>query len=402
MSEGGRVLLNLFLLFAAAKLAGEIFLRLRQPAVVGEILAGMIIGPHLLGLVSESEFLATFAELCVVFLLFVVGLEIDPTGLWRVGRQASAVALLGVALPFGFAMLLMRGIGRPMGESLFVGAALTATSVGITARVLSDMGQLGTRVAHIILGAAVLDDILGMLVLAVVSGLAAGALSGSEIVVLMSEALAFLVLAIVLGRSAVHRFSPGLYRMTRTSNPSVLFALAVTVCFGFSALAEVIGLAAIIGAFFAGIIFAEVREAPELRRSMESIYELMVPIFFVLMGANVDVLRLLSMEVLPVGLVITVLAIIGKVVGCGLASYNLGLRNATAIGVGMAPRGEVGIVIALVGLSKGVVSNDVYSQVILMSILTSIFAPSLLRILLSPRTEPAAPEEVSSPEEAES
>jgi len=385
--ETGRLLLDLFILFVGAKLGGEICLRLRQPVVAGEILAGMIIGPHLLGLVSGSEFLGTFAQLCVVFLLFIVGLEVEPAGLLRVGKQSSVVALAGMLLPFGLALALMHWLQRPMPEALFVGAAMTATSVGITARVLADMGQLRTRVAQVILGAAVMDDIGGMLVLAVVSGITAGALSGWEIGALVGETCAFLVLAVMLGRPAMRRLSPGLYRSTMSSNRSVLFALAIAVCFAFSALAEVIGLAAIIGAFFAGIIFSELQEAPELRRSMEPIYELLVPIFFVLMGANVDVPRLLSMDVLPVGLVITALAIIGKVVGCGVASFRLGLREALAVGVGMAPRGEVGIVVALIGLSKGVVSNDVYAQVILMSVLTSLFAPSLLRVLLVPPAE---------------
>jgi Kef-type K+ transport system membrane component KefB len=309
-----------------------------------------------------------------------------------VGRQAAGVGLAGMVAPFGLALLLMKALGRPTNEALFVGVALTATSVGITARVLSDLGYLGTRVARIILGAAVLDDILGMLVLATVSSMAAGSVSIPEILVLLVEAVAFLVIAVVVGRPAMRRLSPRLSRLAAGSSGNPLFAVAIALCFAFSALASVIGLAAIIGAFFAGIIFAEIREASEVRRSMAPIYELLVPIFFVLMGTRVDVHRLLSAEVLPVGLLITVIAIIGKLGACGLSAYRMGWRDALAVGVGMTPRGEVGIVVALIGLSRGVISSDVYSQVILMSVLTSLFAPSLLRILLvPPATAPSPP-----------
>jgi Kef-type K+ transport system membrane component KefB len=182
----------------------------------------------------------------------------------------------------------------------------------------------------------------------------------------------------------MRRLSPRLSRLATGSSGNPLFAVAIALCFALSALASVIGLAAIIGAFFAGIIFAEIREAPELRRSMAPIYDLLVPIFFVLMGTRVDAPRLLTLEVLPVGLLITAIAIIGKLGACGLAAYRLGWRDALAVGVGMTPRGEVGIVVALIGLSRGMISGDIYAQVILMSVLTSLFAPSLLRLLLVP------------------
>jgi len=387
MPEASRVFLDLFILFSAAKLGGAILQRVGQPAVVGEILAGMLIGPHLLGLVTESEFQGVFAELGVVFLLFMVGLETQPSGLVRVGRQAAGVAVLGVVVPFGLAMVTMGALQRPLVEGLFVGAALMATSVGITARVLGDLGYTGTRVARIIIGAAVIDDILGILVLAIVSGLAAGRLSLLEIEILTAEAIAFVVVAVLVGRFAMGRISPRLSRSAGGTSRGPLFAVAIALCYGLSALADTIGLAAIIGAFFAGIIFAEIPEARELRRSMEPIYAILVPIFFVLMGAQVDTPRLLSMDVLPVGLLITAVAVVGKLVGCGLGAYGLGRRDALAVGVGMTPRGEVGIVVALIGLSKGVISSDVYSQVIMMSILTSLFAPSLLRMLLVPQAE---------------
>ena len=392
MPEASQVFLDLFVLFASAKLGGAILQRLRQPAVIGEIAAGMIVGPHLLHLVGDSEFHSIFAEMGVVFLLFMVGLETRPSGLLRVGRQAGGVALLGIVFPFGLALLLMTLLRRPATEAMFVGAALTATSVGITARVLSDLGYTGTRVARIIIGAAVVDDILGILILAFVSGMAGEKLDIVQLQILAAEAVAFVVLAVLVGRYAMGRISPRLSTQAGGTSQGPLFALGIALCFGLSALAAKIGLAAIIGAFFAGIIFAEIPESAELRRSMDPVYAILVPIFFVLMGARVDTIRLLSIEVLPIGLLITAVAIIGKVVGCGLAALRLGPRDALAVGVGMSPRGEVGIVVALIGLSKGIVSTDLYSQVILMSVLTSLFAPSLLRLLLVPPAEPPQPE----------
>jgi Kef-type K+ transport system membrane component KefB len=396
MSELGQMLLNLFVLYAAARLAGALFLRLRQPAVVGEILVGLLIGPHALGLLQHSpaidSFHALFAELGVVFLLFIVGLETDPVSLWRVGRQASLVGTLGVILPFALGYALMQVTGRfSLGESLFVATALTATSVGITARVLADLRALGTVVANVILGAAVFDDILGMLVLAVVSGLTLGALSGSNLALLLAETVAFVLLAVFLGRPAVHRMAPRIAARGLGQDP--VFALAVTLCFAFSALAELIGLAAIIGAFFAGIIFAETKEAAPLRRAMQPIYQLLVPIFFVLMGAQVDLHALSTGSLLALGLVVTLLAILGKVIGCGAAALSLGWRNALAIGVGMVPRGEVGIVVASIGLSRGVIGPGIYSIVILMCVLTSLLGPPLLRqaLLRGREVPPEAP-----------
>jgi len=385
MTGPGRMLLDLLILFVSAKLAGALFLRLRQPAVVGEILAGVVIGPHALGLFQHTEFHDLFAELGVVFLLFTVGLETDPTSLLRVGRQAAAVGAGGVILPFFFGFYLMHALGHRWPESLFVGAALTATSVGITARVMADLRQLDTLVARVILGAAVFDDILGMLALAIVSGLAMGTLSGAHIALLVVEATAFCVLAVLLGRPALHRVSPHVARIAGDASRNPLFSLAVALCFAFSVLAYKIGLAGIVGAFFAGILFAELREAPELRRSMDPIYELLVPIFFVLMGAKVDLARLITWEVLPIGLILTALAIVGKLIGCGLAALPSGRWEALTIAVGMIPRGEVGLVVAMIGLSKGVVSTEVYSMVVLMCILTSLLAPPPLRVLLSRR-----------------
>ena len=396
MSETARMLLDLFMLFVSAKIAGAVFTRLRQPAVVAEILVGIVLGPSLLGIIHESEFLNLFAELGVVFLLFIVGLETNPMELLRVGRQAAAVGVLGVIAPFALGYFLMDAFGRPTNEALFVGTALTATSVGITARVLADLGHLRTTIARVILGAAVFDDVLGILMLAVISGVTTEmGVSPVQIVVLTVEAVAFCGLSILIGRPAVHRLSPYLSRHSEEAERNPLFAVAVGLCLGFSFLASFMKLAAIIGAFFAGVLFAETREAEQLRRDMGPLHGLLVPIFFVIMGTHVD-LTGLTKEILVIGMLITLVAVIGKLIGCGIGALSLGRVGALAVGIGMVPRGEVGLVVASLGLSRAVISQDVYSMVVMMCVVTSVFAPPLLRGLLRPR-----PSEEDSEEEPE-
>jgi len=339
----------------------------------------MLLGPYLAGLISDSETLSVFAEIGVIFLLFAVGLETRATDMFRVGQQAAAVAVVGVLVPFGLGLALMLGLGSQTITALFVATALVATSVGITARVLADLGQAASRPARVILGAAVIDDILGLIVLAIVSGLAEGKLSLLHIGLVVVQALAFTGFVLLAGRRAAHRISAHLYRL-RISNPA--FIISVALCLGLSALADYIGLAAIVGAFLAGMTFAETQEAAHIRRSLDAVYDLLVPIFFVIMGARVDLPGLLRPEVLSIGLLVTVVAIIGKLAGCGLASMGLGKKEALAIGIGMSPRGEVGIVVAMVGLARGTIGSDIYAIVILMSILTTLIAPPLLRLVM--------------------
>ncbi len=372
-------MLDLFVIFAAAKVAGEICHRLRQPAVVGEIIVGMVLGPHLVGAISDSPTLSVFAEIGVIFLLFAVGLETRATDMLKVGGQAFAVAVVGVLVPFGLGLALMLGMGKETITALFVATALVATSVGITARVLADLGQAASRPARVILGAAVIDDILGLIVLAIVSGMAEGQLSFAHIGLVVLEALAFTAFVILIGRQAAHRLSAHLYRL-HISNPA--FVISVALCLGLSVLAGYIGLAAIVGAFLAGMAFAETQEAGHVRRSVDGIYDLLVPIFFVVMGTMVDVPALLRPEVLGLGLLVTLLAIVGKLLGCGLAAWGLGKKEALAVGIGMSPRGEVGIVVAMVGLARGTIGSDIYSIVILMSVLTTLIAPPLLRLAM--------------------
>ena len=339
-----RVLLLLFIMLVAAKLMAELFERLRQPAVAGEILAGVIIGPSVLAWAAPSEITNLLAEIGVIFLLFTVGLETKPASIFKVGKQAVVVAVLGVVAPLIGGFLLMKAWGSTGIEALFVGTAMVATSVGITARVLSGMGLLDAPTARIILGAAVIDDILGLLVLSIVSSLAAGTVQYLEILTTAGLAIGFTVFIALVGAPVVTRVAPKVERM-RSGQGIFLFGLVL--CLGLSVAASFIGVAAIIGAFLAGMALAEAAEDnPKMHRQMSGVTEFLVPFFLVNIGMQLrlDVFR--SSSVIALCLLVTVVAIVTKLLGCGLGALNLGIKRAGQVGMGMVPRGEVGIMSA--------------------------------------------------------
>jgi Kef-type K+ transport system membrane component KefB len=383
---GHELLLEMLLIFVCAKVLGELFERLALPAVLGEILAGVLLGPSLLAWVAPSETMNAIAGIGAIFLLFTVGLEIQPKDLVRVGGRALLVAVLGVVVPFGlgFAYLALRG--EPTHEATFVAAAMVATSVGITARLMADLKVLQTRVARIILGAAVFDDILGMVLLAVVSGLAASrGVNWLQLGVLTAEALAFALFMIFVGPRVIHHMRPGLKKMSTQNAPLVL---ALALCLGLSVASESIGMAAIIGAFFAGLIFAEYSEEWNLHPRVNAINEFLAPFFFFAMGAKLD-LHAFTGEVWLVAAVVTLLAVVSKVGGCGLPVLREGWNTALKVGLGMTPRGEVALIIALIGLQMGMISQRAYALVIVMTVVTTLLPLPLLRALFrkdAPRT----------------
>lgn len=381
-------LLELFAIFVWAKAFAELFEQLSLPAVLGEILAGVILGPHATGLVIPTDTVGSIAEVGAIFLLFTVGLETRPKDLISVGNQSLRVAVAGVAVPFllGFAYLQARG--EPLHEAVFVAAAMVATSVGITARVLSDIRALNTREARIILGAAVFDDILGMVVLAVATGVAvSGGIRWVHLGVLVAEAVGFAIFMIFIGPRMVGRMKPGLQRMSTHDAPLIL---SLAICLGLSVAATKIGMAAIIGAFFAGLAFADYSPEWNLQPRVHAINEFLAPFFFFVMGARLDV-HLFTRHVWVTAVIISVLAVLSKVLGCGLPMISEGVATAIKVGVGMMPRGEVALIVALIGLQTGAISPSAYAVVIFMTAVTTILAPPLLRYLfrnLEPETGP--------------
>jgi Na+:H+ antiporter len=378
LEHGSQILFDLFVMFGCAKLLAELFERLRQPAVIGEILAGVLIGPYLLKWIALTEVSQTLAEIGVIFLLFTVGLEIKPSEVLQVGFSAGLVAILGVVVPFALGFVIMRGQAHSFVESVFVGAAMVATSVGITARVLSDLGFIKTTVARVILGAAVIDDILGMIILAVVSSLSTGEVNYLQISIVALEAIAFTLIVVLLGGKMVQGIGPRIDRM-QTKDP--YFIVALLLCLGLSLVATKIGIAAIIGAFLAGMALAARSETYHLHEKSRAICDFLGPFFFVVMGMQLNLRIFLNREILSLAVLITLAAVAGKLAGGGLGAYRLGFKSALKVGMGMVPRGEVGIIVALVGLSLHTISDSAYAVVLFMTVVTTLLAPPFLRIL---------------------
>jgi len=379
MPHAEPLLLELFVIFVWAKVSGEIFEQLGLPAVVGEILAGVVLGPYALKFVHPGPTTFSIAGLGAIFLLFTVGLETNPKELIRVGRTSLRVSIAGVLAPFGLGFVYLRLVrGDPTHEAIFVAAAMVATSVGIAARVMGDLRVLHTQVARIILAAAVVDDILGMIVLAVVAGLASSAgIQWLQLSVLSVEAVAFTLFMVFFGSKVIHRMRPGVERMSTENAPLIL---ALSLCLGLSVAAERIGMAAIIGAFFAGLAFAEYSFEWKLAPRVNAINEFLAPFFFFTMGSRLD-LRVFEPRVILACVVVTVLALIAKVVSCGLPVLREGWLSALEVGVGMTPRGEVALIVALVGLQMKMMSLAAYGIVVFMTAATTLIAPPVLRYL---------------------
>lgn len=372
------LLKEMFVIFVMAKLMGEIFERIKLPAVLGEILAGVALGPFALNLIAPSTTIDSLAQLGAVFLLFVVGLETRPRELVAIGPKALEVALLGMVLPFGFGFAYLMAWKHPAHEATFVAAAMVATSVGITARVLRDLDLMGTYPARVILGAAVFDDVLGMVLLALVAGVVAeGGIHWLELVVLALEAAGFVLLLMFVAPRVIESVKPQVDRL-QTHNPQLILALAI--CLGLSAVAERMGLTAIIGAFFAGLAFAEFAGEWKLRPRVNAINEFLAPFFFFTMGARLD-LSVFNGSVWLTAIVISLLAVIAKVIGCGLPMWRDGRVTALEVGVGMIPRGEVGLIIAAIGLQMNMISQSAYAVVLFMAAATTLVAPPMIRVV---------------------
>lgn len=373
------ILLSLLVILAAAKIMAEIFERLRQPAVVGEILAGVIIGPSLLAWAAPSEIISVLAEIGVIFLLFMVGLETKPQTIFRVGLRATIVAICGVVLPFVAGYFIAVWWGGAFVEALFVGAALVATSVGITARVLGSMGLLSTQSARIILGAAVIDDILGLIILSLVSSVGQkGTVDVIGLAELAASAIVFTVFVGLVGSKVLTRLAPAIDRL-RVSKP--FFNIGLILCLGLSVASIYVGVAAIIGAFLAGMALAEATEENHtMHRLTSGVTEFLVPFFLVNIGMQLDLAVFRDTNVVVLAIVITVIAVLTKFIGCGLGAWGLSRREMAQVGVGMVPRGEVGIIVAQIGLGLGVIGANFFASVLFMAVATTLIAPPFIKM----------------------
>lgn len=406
------MLVGVAVMLVVAKIGGELFERLKQPAVLGELFAGILIGNLVLFGFAGAETLKTnvtiaaLAELGVIILLFEVGLESDLKEMREVGWSSLLVAVVGVVVPFllGWAVSAYFIPEESQLAHIFIGATLCATSVGITARVFKDLGKLGTREARIILGAAVIDDVLGLLILAIVAGAirataAGGVLSMIDVGLIALKSLLFLVGAIVIGHLLVPRLLRGAGRF---ETRGVLLTFAISFCLFLAWAAAKVELAPIVGAFAAGLILDEVHYKPAGGRKERDLHDLLqpvstvlVPIFFVLMGLKVDLRLFTRFDILGFAVALTIAAIIGKQV-CGLAVLEHGV-NRVAVGLGMIPRGEVGLIFAgigatlmlpsVTGVSLPVINNATFGAVVIMVIITTLVTPLSLKWSLGRKGE---------------
>ena len=383
------LLTDLFVVLLAAKLGDELFRRLRQPTIVGEILAGVLVGPAVLGLVDPGEVLQVFAELGVVFLLFWVGLETKLSDLREVGATALSVGVLGVVVPFAGGVGLGLALGLSTAAALFLGAALVATSVGITSAVLIELDVLDRRTSRTILGAAIVDDILALLLVAVAAGVAAaGGIDVGSIAITAAIAIAFIGF-VALGGTKLLEARPALLQAPRFSESPLL--PAVIICLGLAAFASQIGLAAIIGAFLAGMVIAETRDHSPIRAEVEPLYAFFPPFFFAFIGLELSLAALADGGVLLLLAGVTALAVATKFGGAYLGAIRMGRRDAAFVGVGMVPRGEVGIIVAGIGNATGTIDAELFAVVVAMSVLTTLIVPPVLRrMVVAPAPATAA------------
>jgi Kef-type K+ transport system membrane component KefB len=385
MHEAFDFLISLASILFFSKVFGEIALKFGQNAIIGELLAGIFIGPSVLGIISETPVLSNISELGAIILLFEVGLSTDIKEFLKASGWAMVVAFVGVIAPYflGYFVFLLFGLTDM--QAIFAGAVLTATSVGVTMRVFIDLKCLKTEETEIVLGAAVIDDVIGLTILAVVLKLVTGGtVSFGTVAYIIGSAVLFLVLSVVAGVLIAPTIFKFISKMKQSSY--VVFIMGIAFCFVVSAFSTKIELAPIVGAFLAGLILSTIKQSEEIKKDIGPIYAVFVPIFFILMGTKVDInifnpFVAANREILVLTGVLFVIAFVGKMVA-GFAVLKKGI-NKLLIGVSMVPRGEVGLIFAGIGLKNNVFSTRDYSALVAVIMLTTFITPIILKHLIS-------------------
>ena len=355
--------------------------RINQSAVIGLILVGIIVGPSVLGWITYTDFVRGLAHLGAVILLFVIGLEFNLKDI--LSARNGIIAGVGVIIPWIGGYWLSLLFGYDTASAIFIGTALTATSIAITANVLKELGKLQTEAAKAIIGAAVIDDVLSLLALAISTDVVSGTVSAEGIAIVAVKAVAFIVIAGAFGLLVVSRFMERLDTTTFAEKyPEFIFIFAMMMAFLYAMLAELVGLSAIVGAFIAGVSFEGVRlyRSKSLKEGADYLQIIFASIFFVSLGILAD-FHALTPEVVVFLIALTIVAIITKVIGCGIPAKLAGLctKDALIVGFGMSPRGEVAMIVALIGLETGIIGQGVYVTLVLMSLLTTVITPIVYR-----------------------
>lgn len=371
-----------FLLFVA--LAGYLLAsRINQSAVIGEIIVGLIIGPSLLGWITYTDFVRSIAHLGAIILLFAIGLEFKMKEIYT--PKYAFIAAVGIIVPWVGGFLTARAFGYGFPESVFIGTALTATSIAITANVLKEMDRLDTQAAKAVIGAAVIDDVLSLLALSISRQIALGEVDVFPIAVVLLKAGTLLVVGTLIGYYYLSPKLTGIDRMQISrAYPEFVFIAAMMMAFFYSAVAELIGLSAIVGAFIAGVSLEgiELKHSRSLKEGAEYLYIIFASIFFVSLGILAN-LKEVTSGVISFLLVLILVAVLTKFVGCYVSSRIIGLsnRDSLIVGFGMAPRGEVAMIVALIGLSEGLIGQDLYVVIVMMSLITTMITPMVLRAI---------------------
>jgi Kef-type K+ transport system membrane component KefB len=368
------------LLFVA--LAGYLIAyRINQSAVVGIILAGILVGPSVFGLVTYTDFVSSLAHLGAVVLLFTIGLEFEFKDI--VNLKYFFIALIGIILPWAGGFFLAEIFNYDYQASVFIGTALTATSIAITANVLQEMNKLQTSAAKAVIGAAVIDDVLALLALSLSEQITSGTLSLSFILITAAKAIGFIAIGALLGKLLLARLLVRFDR-TRIANkyPESIFIFAIMVSFLYAMGADLVGLSAIVGSFLAGVSFSGItlKKGKIFHEGAEHLRIIFASIFFISLGVLLD-LHAINLNLIYFILALTVVAAITKIIGCGLPAKLGGLdfKDSLIVGVGMMPRGEVAMIVALIGLNQNLIEQNVYAALILMSLLTTVIPPLILR-----------------------
>jgi Kef-type K+ transport system membrane component KefB len=368
------LILQVFVIFAAAKVAGELCVRLRLPAIVGEIIVGIVIGPHVLGWIHLNQATNVLADLGIVVLLFVAGLEVRLSDLLSVWRPSLLASVMGMLAAGGAGFGIVAAFGFPARAAAVAGVALAASSVGIAARAFSDLGLVGSRPARVVFGAAVVDDIVTLVAIPVAIGVS-GSRGAGGIAVAVVGALAFVVLVSALGTPFFRRYARLLERPRLHRAP---FVVSLALCLGLAALAEQVGLAALVGAFLAGMALAETSERYELDRRMEPLFDFLVPFFFVLAGARLDP-EALGHAGAGFVVAFVLVTIAAKFLGASVGAAGLTRRDRAVVGAGMIPRGEVTLAVATAGLTAARIPDAVFSALVAAVLVTSLAGPPLLQ-----------------------
>ena len=354
--------------------------RIGQPAVVGIILVGLVVGPSALGLITYTDFIRSIAHLGAVVLLFVIGLEFNIKDLTNL--KYFVIGTAGVLVPLAGGYWVCRSFDLDLSASLFIGVAITATSIAITADSLREMGRLHTDAAKAIIGAAVADDVLALLALSIVQQSVKGVLSLGTAGIIFLEAVAFLVIGALVGRFILNRFMDLLDCTSMAQKyPEVDFIFSMIVAFFYAMVAEMIGLSAIVGSFVAGVSLegAHLRCSKDFKEGAEYLRIIFASIFFVSLGVLVD-FKAMELNILWFLLALTLMGILTKVLGCGIPARLMGLtsRDSMVIGFGMTPRGEVAMIVALIGLDRGIIGQPLYAALVAMSLITTIIPPLII------------------------